>query len=366
MVMAMDTAQGSELELLNQPVDRSAVVTGRSGSRDSTAVVDSRRALKASFYGPVAGLMDELEQRLADQLRSPHGELDAVLRHGALLGGKRLRPALVLLSGAACGSVTDAHLTVSTVIEMVHLATLVHDDVLDEAAVRRHMATINARWNRDTSILLGDWLFSRAYALAATLGSTDACRMIGLAASAVCQGELRQVLHVGDVDLDEATYFDCIRGKTAELCRVSCELGGHYAAAPVTWTEGLAKYGDQLGLAFQVMDDYLDLWGSEAKVGKSLGSDVGQVKLTLPMIRLRSVLPAAQWNDVKLILRNEADADRMSRLRPYLDQSDAASYTLQMAQRLVRNACEALRVLPASSAAESLRAMAEFCVQRSF
>ena len=132
---------------------------------------------------------------------------------------------MLLLAGQASGSLTDDHVVLATVVEMVHTATLVHDDVLDEADKRRHVPTINAKWNGHTSILLGDYLFAQSFYLAATLPSTEACRWIGQAARLVCEGELRQVLMRDALDLDESTYIDLIRGKTAELCRISCQLG---------------------------------------------------------------------------------------------------------------------------------------------
>lgn len=314
-------------------------------------------------YAHVAPWLEKVEQALIEQLDGDDPALVEIFRYGCLLGGKRLRPALALLSGSACGAVTQAHVTVATVLEMVHTATLVHDDVLDAATLRRHVPTVNAQWDSATSILLGDWLFSKAYALAATLGSTDACRMIGVAATDVCQGEMRQLLSAGDLELDEATYFRCIRGKTAALCRVSCELGAHLAAAPVTWSEALGRYGEHLGVAFQIVDDYLDIWGAPEHVGKSLGSDIGQAKLTLPLIRLRDQLPASGRDELNRILQGPSK-DRIRRLEPLLLDSDAQLYTRDVATRTIRQAISELLPLPESEAKQTLERIAEFCVQR--
>src|SRR5262249_40256168 len=206
--------------------------------------------------------------------------------HSSELRGKRLRPALVLLAGQACGGTRPAHPVVAAVVEMIHTATLVHDDILDEASVRRHAATVNAEWGNETAVLLGDYLFTHAFHLAASLDSTRACRWIGHATNKVCEGEMQQVHHRGDLDLDEAGYFAIIEGKTAELTAVSCRLGASSAGASDATVAGLERYGRNLGIAFQIADDVLDIWGDERVTGKSLGTDLEKQKLTLPIILL--------------------------------------------------------------------------------
>ena len=188
----------------------------------------------------------------------------------------------------------DAHPVLAAVVEMIHTATLVHDDILDEAMVRRHAATVNAEWGNETAVLLGDYLFTHAFHLAASLDSTRACRWIGHATNKVCEGEMQQVHHRGNLDLDEGDYFAIIEGKTAELTAVSCRLGASYAGAPEATVAALDRYGRNLGIAFQIADDVLDIWGEERVTGKSLGTDLEKQKLTLPVIHLlRVVEPAA-------------------------------------------------------------------------
>src|SRR5581483_403973 len=208
-----------------------------------------------------------------------------LLAHVRNYRGKRLRPALLLLTARACGRVTAAHHTLAAVVEMIHTATLVHDDVLDEAAVRRHLDTVNARWNNQSSILLGDFLFSHAFYLASTVG-VFACRQIGRATNTVCEGELRQVTSQGDLALAERDYLSIIEAKTAELCACCCTLGAHYSRAETGVVKAMGRYGRYLGIAFQIIDDVMDLIGDEGLAGKSLGSDLEQQKLTLPLIRL--------------------------------------------------------------------------------
>ncbi len=185
---------------------------------------DAQRRL-AEAFAPITEELAAAEQIYADELGSRYPFVQHLVEHCTDFRGKRLRPALVLLTAKACGSVRPAHPVLAAVVEMIHTATLVHDDILDEAMVRRHAATVNAEWGNETAVLLGDYLFTHAFHLAASLESTLACRWIGRATNLVCEGEMQQVHNRGNLDLDEAAYFDIIRGKTAELTAVSCRLG---------------------------------------------------------------------------------------------------------------------------------------------
>nr|WP_068134624.1 polyprenyl synthetase family protein [Roseimaritima ulvae] len=309
--------------------------------------------------------MRQVEARLRQELQSRYEQLAPILRHGALLGGKRMRPALVLLAAEAVGEAGEAHVTIATVLEMVHTATLVHDDVLDSAQQRRHVPTVNAKWDEQTSILLGDYLFAQSFYLSATLDDTRACRWIGEAARRVCEGELRQV-HSRDVlDLDEAAYLSIVQGKTAELCSVACRLGAAYAGADEVTVERLSNYGDALGIAFQIADDFLDLWGDSDQTGKTLGTDLWQGKMTLPLIRLLQTSDAAQRETILQILSGPA-ADRLPAITPLLAASDARDYTRRRAQEFVDTALAAISSLPDSPAQAMLQKLARFAIDRRF
>ncbi|WP_407652570.1 polyprenyl synthetase family protein [Aporhodopirellula aestuarii] len=342
-------------------------------------------------YGPIVEHLVAVDARLHLELQSQYEALVPVLRHGTQLGGKRLRPALLLLSGLATSAdltkatdsphhndaindndaarknelISDDHIVMATVVEMVHTATLVHDDVLDKADTRRHVPTINARWNDDTSILLGDYLFAQSFCLAATLPSTLACRWVGQAAQRVCEGELRQILGRDWLDIDEETYLEIIRGKTAELTSVSCRLGAQLSGGDESLVAALGNYGNDLGIAFQIADDYLDLWGDGEQVGKTLGTDLAQGKITLPLIRLlrhENTNIASQAIDA---LRAEP-AERMRRIGPLLRKSDAGEYTRDIADQYRRSAIAAIDSLAPSPALESLIRIADFSVDRRF
>ncbi len=188
--------------------------------------------------------------------------------------------------------------------------------------------------------------------------------MVGEAARLVCEGELRQVLQREAFDLDEESYLEIIRGKTAELCRVSCKLGAEQNGADEETTTALADYGTALGIAFQIADDFLDLWGDDGKVGKTLGTDLQQGKMTLPLIRLLATADEFQRARIVKVLANSCD--RLPEIQRYLEASDARQYTAAVAHRFARQAIESLSVLPESDGKRGLEAIAHFAVDRKF
>src|SRR3954469_18705959 len=183
----------------------------------------------ALLYAPIAHDLETVERVFADTIASPRPALARMLEHLNHYRGKRLRPALLLLAARACGRVTPAHHVLGAVVEMVHTATLVHDDVLDEAGLRRHVTTVNADWGNKASILLGDYLFTHAFHLSSTVGDARACELIGEATNRVCEGEWHQTLERGNLHLTESEYFEVIDGKTAALTACCCRLGALYA-----------------------------------------------------------------------------------------------------------------------------------------
>jgi octaprenyl-diphosphate synthase len=315
------------------------------------------------LYAPIQEDLDRVEDMIRGELRSDQPFVDGLVRHGIRLGGKRLRPALLLLSAQATGRVRQEHLVLAAAVELIHTATLIHDDVLDEATVRRHVDTVNARWDNETSVLLGDYLFTRSLCLASSVGDSYACRAIGEASRQMCEGELRQVASRGNYALTEEEYFAIISGKTAALIACSCRLGAHYAGAAAASVEALTRFGAELGTAFQIVDDLLDLLGDEATVGKSLGTDLLKQKSTLPLIRLLDQAAAGQREELLRLLSN-SDNHRREALRPWWDRCDAVAYSRQQALGYTRRACEQLDSLPPSAARDSLCGLTEFVVSR--
>jgi octaprenyl-diphosphate synthase len=315
------------------------------------------------LYAPIAADLERVEVVLAESLASPRPCVTQLVGHLRHYRGKRLRPALLLLTARACGGVTPAHHTLAAVVEMIHTATLVHDDVLDDAAVRRHVPTVNARWDNQTSILLGDHLFTHAFHLASTVDA-QACRLIGEATNRVCEGELQQGTERGNLALTEEEYLEIIDGKTAELTACCCRLGALYSGAGPDVVEGLARYGRALGMAFQIADDVLDLIGEERQTGKSLGTDADQQKLTLPLLRLLQASPPTESRRVQQILSSHGNHKRQA-LRPLLMDSDALAYATSRAEEYAATARAALTCLPPSPCRAILDALTERVIHRS-
>lgn len=318
--------------------------------------------LLAACYAPVQDALDRVEELLETALQSEYPQVNDMVRYGFRTSGKRLRPALLLLSAKAVGEINDDHVTLAAVVEMIHTATLVHDDVLDEATLRRHRKTVNARWDNETSVLLGDFLFTHAFYLASTLPTNYACRVIGRTTNIVCEGELRQVAHCGRYEMTEATYLEIIEAKTAALCVCCCQLGAHYAGADAEQEEALRQFGRQLGIAFQIADDLLDLLGDETTVGKSLGTDLGKQKPTLPTIEAMRRVPPAERSELLSVVTDGNGC--AGTLLPWLERFGAVDYARDQAARYARQARVCLAPLRMSPARERLEALAEFVVRR--
>jgi octaprenyl-diphosphate synthase len=333
-------------------------------SEPVTQLSANRAQLLAEFFSPIAADLARAEEIFQEELRSDVPFIRELVEHLAHYRGKQLRPALLLLTARACGQVTPAHHTLAAVVEMIHTATLVHDDVLDGADLRRHVPTIHARWNNSASVLLGDLLFTHAFYLASTTGSAEACRLIGEATNRVCAGELQQIGERGNLALGEETYYSIIRGKTAELTACCCRLGAVFAGADAQVAASLERYGLELGIAFQIADDVLDLVGLEKNVGKSLGTDLEQRKLTLPLIRLLKVAEPETALLIRGVLASNENHKR-EKLAPILARSDAVAYATQRAQRHAEQASEALDCLPDSRCKEILHLLAQRVVHRS-
>ncbi|MDH5642338.1 MAG: polyprenyl synthetase family protein [Nitrospira sp.] len=242
------------------------------------------KAILERLYEPIRGELDRVEQRYRHELSSDDPYISNLLEYIEDYSGKKLRPALLLLSGRACGELNDDHVLLGVVAEMLHTATLVHDDILDEALLRRKRASINALAGNEVSVLLGDHIFSHAFEISLEASSSFGAKVFSGAMAKTCFGEIMQVHNRNNFDLNEADYMRIIEGKTAELYAASARIGAHCAGASPQLDSAFYDYGMNLGRAFQIMDDLLDLLGEEALVGKTLGSDADKGKPTLPLI----------------------------------------------------------------------------------
>lgn len=313
----------------------------------------------------LAAQLLDVEKVFLEELASENPYVTDVFAHVSRFRGKRLRPMLLLLSASAAGKINDDHTVLAAVVEMIHTATLVHDDVLDEATTRRHVATVNTRWNNETSVLFGDYLFTHAFHLASSLESTHACRLIGRATNIVCEGELSQIRERGNLDLSEESYLRIIDAKTAELCAVSTRLGAHFTGTEAAVIDAFDQYGRQLGIAFQIADDLLDILGDEEQAGKSLGTDFEKQKLTLPLIRLLQQSPDSEVPRIRELL-TRPDSDAWAELAGYLERCDAIEYARSRAQHYAAEARNCLSCVDESPAKRILEEITEFAVQRAF
>lgn len=317
----------------------------------------------ASLTDCIRPQLAAVEKLFHDELASDLSCVNTLIKHVSRFRGKMLRPSLVLLSGQACGDVTEAHTVLATVVEMVHMATLVHDDVLDEAELRRKGATINHLRGNEAAVMLGDYLISHSYHLCSSLDSQLASRLIARTTNQVCEGELLQIHNRNKIDLDEETYLEIITRKTASLCATCSLLGAEFAGAAEPVVGRMELFGLSLGIAFQIQDDILDLAGDTRTVGKTLGIDLEKGKMTLPLIHFLRHAPGEQRARLRSLLTGN-DPDQAERVRELVLPSPSMEYARDAARQYAGRAREALGALPDTDARRVLETMAEFVVSR--
>jgi octaprenyl-diphosphate synthase len=278
-------------------------------------------------------------------------------------GGKRLRPALVLLSAGACGYRGNAHHTLAAVIEFIHTATLLHDDVVDESELRRGRESANSLFGNAASVLVGDFLYSRAFQMMVEVDNMRVMRVLADATNVIAEGEVLQLLNARDPDIDEARYLTVIRYKTARLFEAAARLGAIIAAASESQEMALARYGLHLGTAFQLIDDVLDYSGDMLETGKNIGDDLAEGKATLPLIYTMKTGTPEQAQRIRQALEHGGRA-KLAEIIEAMARADALNYTRKRAQAEARSATAALNELPDSSYKESLLKLSEFAVTR--
>lgn len=315
------------------------------------------------IVAPVGPFLRSVAERLAVQVEEFEPEIVPHARYALSTQGKQLRPALVGLSAEAAGQLNDSHVTVAVIIEMVHLATLVHDDVMDAAELRRRRPTLAVQCGTSTSVLLGDCLFAHALVLAAGFPTPDICRSVAAATRTVCTGETIQTERPGRFDLSRQDYFRILRMKTGELFALSCELGARQTGAGLEEQRALREYGMALGTAYQVFDDCVDLFGSEAQAGKSLGTDLVGGKLTLPLIVAMERSTGAPREVLERLLARW-QPEQKAALDEVLQGTGALAESRDVIRSLSRQACEALEELPPSAGRRALVAAAEYLVRQ--
>lgn len=312
--------------------------------------------------------LDRLNRELVEDLAPGHREMMPLVEHVGGFRGKQLRPMLTFLSGMAVrgaghgGGLGDDVVTVAKVVELLHTATLVHDDVLDSANMRRRIPTVNQMAGVEVAVLLGDYIYAKAFHMAVQLPDPTAARWLAETVRVICQGEITQVLHRFDFAWTEPRYFQVIAEKTASLYAAACRLGGHYSGGTEGRLRALEEYGLELGIAFQIVDDCLDLDGEERIVGKSLGTDLSKGKITLPMLWLLQRSPG-DADRLRAVL-GKPEAEGLRRLRAEFPLEHAVAYAMEEAQRRIAKAQASLSSLPPGPAREALHQLAGFVLTR--
>jgi octaprenyl-diphosphate synthase len=310
----------------------------------------------------LAPLLAEVGKAFERQLASDLPPVNTLCRHVERYRGKMLRPTMVFLCGQAFGPVGERHVIVAATCEMIHMATLVHDDVLDEAEVRRKGHTVNHLRGNEVAVMLGDYLISNAFHLCSRAGDPALNLRLGEVTNTLCEGELVQLSHREDLSLDERTYFEIVRRKTAVLIGACCELGAQLSGAPADAVAALRRFGEGIGVAFQIQDDLLDLEGRQDVVGKSLGRDLEKGKLTLPVIiHLAQASGEVRERTIEAIRARDGAA-----LLAELTASGSLAAARSRAVELVAAARTELRHVPAGLSRDALDAAAMAIVHRDF
>ncbi len=325
---------------------------------------EERGAILLQIVAPILADLEQSEESLSKFLTSQYAYIQTLVRHIERFKGKRLRPAVLHLSARAFGGEAPLSYDVAALVEMIHLATLCHDDILDDAETRRNVATVNARWGNKSAVMTGDILFSRAFEILGRFDDPRPFRILSRTSRLICEGELLQIDSRFKPEIDEDAYFDLIEKKTAVLFGAAAELGALLAGAKDNESKHLYAYGRRVGMAFQIVDDCLDLVGVEKTVGKSLGSDLKNGEPTLPLIHLLANTTGARKQELLNMFKPESGTLSREALKPYLERSNSVDYALQIARNEIQRALDEIAFLPASSAKTALLEIPNYVLER--
>jgi octaprenyl-diphosphate synthase len=306
-------------------------------------------------------------QAIVARMDSPVALIPQLAAHLVAAGGKRLRPLLTLAAAKLCGYEGVRQIKLAACVEFIHTATLLHDDVVDESVLRRGYASANAVFGNKASVLVGDFLFARAFQLMVEDGSLEVLRILSQAAATIAEGEVLQLTTQNDLATTEQKYFDVIRGKTAALFAAACEVGGVIAARPASECAALAQFGMDLGMAFQLVDDALDYSADEAELGKTVGDDFREGKLTYPvLLAIAAATPSEREFWTRTVEQgNQTQADLATALA-LIQKHGAGFQTIARAEKFVTSAVSALEIFAPSSMRDALVEVAQFTTARRF
>jgi octaprenyl-diphosphate synthase len=330
---------------------------------ERTPLARPARPRLAQIQAPVRGALDLVEAEIPRIILSDFPAIQDISDYLARARGKLFRPTLLLLANGVGGRSHPRVATLAAIVELVHLATLVHDDAVDHSVLRRGMPTVNALWNHQSAIIMGDYLYSRAVTELASFGRTDLVEVLAGAANEMSVGEMRQLASADALGFDEDDYYRLIRAKTASLMAAACQMGAMIGEPE--HTAALARFGHFIGMAFQIADDLLDYTGTEAATGKPTGHDLREHKMTLPLIAALPRMDEASRREVEgFFAQPEPDDEGIRRIIELCDEVGGIDYARDRAGEFGARAAEALHGLPRSDTTTALEATVSYVVDR--
>jgi octaprenyl-diphosphate synthase len=322
-----------------------------------------------SFHQVVESEFNQVNELILSQLHSDVGLVENIGQYIIDAGGKRLRPLLVLLSANSSGyhslseSKGNQHASLAAIIEFIHTATLLHDDVVDTSDLRRGRATANAKFGNAPSVLVGDFLYSRAFQMLVAIGNMDIMKIIADTTNIISEGEVQQLINAGNPDTTEAAYNEVIRKKTAQLFDAAAETGAVLAGASPEQQSTMGRYGHHLGMAFQLVDDALDYNGNTEDLGKNVGDDLAEGKPTLPLIYAMKHGTTAQAELIRTAIK-EGGIEKMDEILEAIHATGSLDYTMNCAKEHSAQAKDCLISLPTSKEQQAMLELADFAIQR--
>ena len=313
---------------------------------------------------PIKSELAQFDNIFKTAMRSNVGLVDLVARYIIRQKGKKVRPMLVLLSASISGGITERTYRGASLVELLHTATLIHDDVVDNADKRRGMWSINALFKNKIAVLMGDYLLSRGLMISVEGKDYDFLGVTTNAVKRMSEGELLQIQKTRKLDIDEETYFKVISDKTASLLETCCTIGAMSTTTDENYIQAMKKYGHSLGMSFQIRDDILDYEGTTNLIGKPVGGDIKDKKITLPLIYALNNVTTSEASRIRKVLKNGNDKTKVKEIIAFVKANNGIDYALKVAQNFSNEAIAALNIFPDSEVKSSLKDLIEFVTKR--
>ena len=313
---------------------------------------------------PVESELKQFNEQFKSSLKSKSALLDLVTKYIFKQKSKKIRPLLVFLSSDAAGGISERSFRGAILVELLHTATLVHDDVVDNAEKRRGLPSINAVWKNKIAVLLGDYLLAKGLMLAVDGEDFDFLKIITDTVRRMSEGELLQISKTRKLNIDEETYFRIISDKTASLLSTCCEIGARSATKDPAEIEAMRLFGENLGIAFQIRDDILDFVGKSGVIGKPLGGDIKEKKLTLPLIYTLNKKDKSESDKIKKLIRKSSRKDNLKKVIDFVKENGGIEYSYKVAKEYSDNAKENLKIFPNSDSRKALETLVDFVIDR--